>query len=68
MNEFDRLFLFLKTFYDLCKLVPLHRSQWPHGLRHELSSSAQTLGSWVLIPFEARMSVCVYSVFVLFCV
>jgi hypothetical protein len=44
------------------------RSQWPRGLRHELSSSARTLGSWVRIPLEVWMSVCVYSVFVLSCV
>jgi hypothetical protein len=44
------------------------RSQWPRGLRHELSSPAQTLGSWVWILLEAWMSVCVYSVFVLSCV
>jgi hypothetical protein len=43
------------------------RSQWPHGLRHESSSPARTLGSWVRIPLEVWMSVCVYSVFVLFC-
>jgi hypothetical protein len=23
------------------------RSQWPRGLRHEMSSVTQTLGSWV---------------------
>jgi hypothetical protein len=40
-------------------------SQWPRCLRHELSSPARTLGSWVRIPLEAWMSVCVYSVFVL---
>jgi hypothetical protein len=39
------------------------RSQWPRGLRHEL---ARTLGSWVWNPLKAWMSVCVYSVFVLF--
>jgi hypothetical protein len=44
------------------------RSQWPRGLRHELSSLARTLGSWVGIPFRACMSVRVYSVIVLFCV
>jgi hypothetical protein len=43
-------------------------SQWPHGLRHESSSFVRTLGSWVRIQLEAWMSVCVYSVFVLFCV
>jgi hypothetical protein len=37
---------------------------WPRGLRHELSSLARTLGSWVRISLEAWMSVCVYSVFV----
>jgi hypothetical protein len=46
----------------------LCRSQWPRGLGHELSSSAQTLGSWVPISLEAWMSVWVYSVFVLSCV
>jgi hypothetical protein len=44
------------------------RSQWPRGLSHEPSSLARTLGSWVRIPLEAWISVCVYSVFVLFCV
>jgi hypothetical protein len=44
------------------------RSQCPNGLRHEVSSPAETLGSWVRIPLEALMFVCVYSVFVLPCV
>jgi hypothetical protein len=30
--------------------------------KHELSPLARTLGSWVRIPLEAWMSVCVYSV------
>jgi hypothetical protein len=42
--------------------------QWLRSLRHKLSSSAETLGSWVRIPLEAWMSVYVYSVFVLSCV
>jgi hypothetical protein len=42
------------------------RSQWPRGLRHELCSLARSLGSWVRIPLKAWMSVCFYSVFVLF--
>jgi hypothetical protein len=46
----------------------LGRSQWPRSLRHELPSLARTLGSWVPIPLEVWMSVCVYSGFVLFCV
>jgi hypothetical protein len=33
------------------------RSQWPCGLRHEQSSLAQTLGSWVRISLKASMSV-----------
>jgi hypothetical protein len=44
------------------------RSQWPRRLRHELSSLARMLGSWVQIPLEAWMSVFLYSVFLLFCV
>jgi hypothetical protein len=42
------------------------RSKWPRGLRHEMCSFARTLESWVRIPLKVRMSVCVYSVFVLF--
>jgi hypothetical protein len=38
------------------------RSQWPRGLRHEPSPPTRTLGSWVRIPLEAWMSVCIYSV------
>jgi hypothetical protein len=41
------------------------RSRWPSGLRrHELSSLALTLGSWVRVPLKAWMSVlcAVYSV------
>jgi hypothetical protein len=33
------------------------RSQYPLGLRHELSSLARTLGSWVRIPLKEWMSV-----------
>jgi hypothetical protein len=37
------------------------RSRWPRGLRHELSSLARTLRSWVLIPLKIWMSVlCAY--------
>jgi hypothetical protein len=42
------------------------RSKWPRGLKHEPSSLAITLGSWVSIPLKAWMSGCVYSVCVLF--
>jgi hypothetical protein len=40
------------------------RSQCPRGLRHEMSSPAWKLASWVRIPLNTWMSVCVYSVFV----
>jgi hypothetical protein len=33
------------------------RSWWARGLRHEPSSFARTLGSWVQIPLKACMSV-----------
>jgi hypothetical protein len=46
----------------------IRRSQSPRGLRHEPSSTARTLGSWIRIPLEAWMSLCVYSVFLLSCV
>jgi hypothetical protein len=48
-----------------CTTSRMHRSQWPRGLRHEMSSLARTLGPYVRIQLEAWMSVCVYSVFVL---
>jgi hypothetical protein len=38
------------------------------GLRHELSSLARTLGSWVRIPLKACMSLCAFILFVLSCV
>jgi hypothetical protein len=37
----------------------LSRSQWPRGLRHEMSSRARTLGSWVRIPFKVWLSLCI---------
>jgi hypothetical protein len=44
------------------------RSQWPRGIRHELSSLAWIPELWVRIPLKAWVSVYVYSTFVLFCV
>jgi hypothetical protein len=45
------------------------QSQWPRGLRHELSSLAWTLGSWVWIPLKAWMSVlCAFILFLTSCV
>jgi hypothetical protein len=46
-------------------LFPESPSQWLRGLKHELSSLARILGSWVRIPLKPWMSVFVYSVFVL---
>jgi hypothetical protein len=62
LNEFELSGIILSERMIQC------RSQWPRCLRHELSSPAQTLGSWFPIPLEIWMSMCVYSVFVLFCV
>jgi hypothetical protein len=50
---------------ELCLLKQVAPITGARGLRHELSSLALTLGSWVRIPLEAWMSVCVYYVFVL---
>jgi hypothetical protein len=44
------------------------RSEWPRGLRHELSSLARKLGSWIQIPLNAWMSVCLFCVCVVLCV
>jgi hypothetical protein len=44
-----------------------YRSQWPRLLRHALSPPAQTLGSCVRFPLVSWIYLCVYSVFVLFC-
>jgi hypothetical protein len=54
-------------FSDNCESGTKRLSQWPHGLRHEMSSPDQTLGSWVRIPLEAWMSVCVFSVCAVLC-
>jgi hypothetical protein len=44
------------------------RSQWPRGLRHELSSPAQTLRSLVRFPLEAWMSVVrLFGVYIVLC-
>jgi hypothetical protein len=41
-------------------IYSLHRSQWSCSLRHEMSSLAQTLGSWVWIPLKEWMSMCAF--------
>jgi hypothetical protein len=55
----------VKSMKNNSHYVGLCWSQWPRGLRNEMSSLPRTLGSWVRIPLEAWMSVCVYPVFVL---
>jgi hypothetical protein len=59
----------LFPYLRICRYSDLSfgRSQWPHGLTYELSSFAWTLGSWVQIPLDTWMSVCVYSVCVVLC-
>jgi hypothetical protein len=45
------------------------RSQWPRGLKREVSSLARKLGSLVRIPLKAWMSACAFILyFVLSCV
>jgi hypothetical protein len=48
--------------------LDLSRSQWPRCLRYEMSSSAETLVSWVRNQREAWMSVDFLSVFKLCCI
>jgi hypothetical protein len=48
--------------YLILSIVCCGRSQWPRGLRHELSLLARELGSWVRTSLRAWMSVCVYTV------
>jgi hypothetical protein len=56
-----------RKFLSLCRVFWClsWRSWCAAALRHELFSASQTLRSWVRIPLNAWMSVCIYSVFVL---
>jgi hypothetical protein len=64
-----RHFFKCSCFDDHSKLpLPRRRSQWPRSLRHEPSPPALILGSWIRIPLETWMSMCVYSVCVVLCV
>jgi hypothetical protein len=47
---------------------PNDQSQWPRVLRHELSSLARTLGSWVRIRMRAWVSMYAFIVCVVLCV
>jgi hypothetical protein len=55
--------MYVKFRFSAC----ICRSQWLRSLRHEMSSPAQTLESWIGIPLEAWLSACVYSVCVALC-
>jgi hypothetical protein len=64
-----RFLRFPVFFIFLCACLVMRsvgQLQCPRGLRYEPFSPARILVSWVRIPLEA--CVCVYSVFVLFCV
>jgi hypothetical protein len=59
----DGLLVAFSYNYEINKeYIQFGRSQWPRGLRHELSSLALKLGSSVRIPLKAWMSVLLYSV------
>jgi hypothetical protein len=58
--EFIEIPLGVSPHVDLDSLYN-RRSQWPRGLRHELSSPAPTLGSWVRIPLR-HGCLCVFCV------
>jgi hypothetical protein len=49
------LLISVKTLISIYGLLNDGRSQRPRGLRHELSSPAQTLGSLVRIPLQAHV-------------
>jgi hypothetical protein len=49
-NGIEVVLYYPETFSDIHFCYS--RSQWSHGLRHELSSPAPTLRSWVRIPLR----------------
>jgi hypothetical protein len=55
--------IFIPFLLSYCNMWHHIRSQWPCG--HELSSPAQTLGSWVRIALKAWLLVCAFILFVL---
>jgi hypothetical protein len=56
-----------QLYYEVTNQIPTADLKRTYGLTHEMSSPARSLGSWVQIPLEARMYVCVLSVVVLSC-
>jgi hypothetical protein len=67
-HEFHLVSSEIITYYYILE-IQNSQSQWPRGPRNKLSSLVRTRGSWVRIPLEAWMSVCVYWMFcVVLCV
>jgi hypothetical protein len=65
-RHYRRLIYYLYYYIALLVFIYLWcRSQWPCSLRHELSSPTPTLRSWVRIPLEVWMFVCVLCAFIL---
>jgi hypothetical protein len=58
--------LYSRRSFSIYIAICMCRSQGPCGLRHELSSLARTLGSWVRIPLKAWMRL--FYVCVVICV
>jgi hypothetical protein len=58
IKRINRLVFVVETYYIFyCEVeLKFRRSQWTPSLRHELSSLARTLGSWVRIPLKAWVS------------
>jgi hypothetical protein len=55
--EFIKLWTIITTLLFMDDIPTGCRWQWPHGLRHKLSSLARKLGSWVRVLLKAWMSV-----------
>jgi hypothetical protein len=62
------MYVWVRNSYSESVSIIFSLSQWPRGLRHEMSLPSRTPGWWVWIPLKAQMYVCVYSVFVYVCV
>jgi hypothetical protein len=57
--KYSYLLIFI-LYFILLRIYFRCRSQWPRGLRHELSSLARTLELWVRMPLMVMMSVCAF--------
>jgi hypothetical protein len=61
LSQWDFFFKEMKTRFFIFQ-TPTTADHSDAVLRHELSSFARTLGSWVQIPLKVWKSVCAYSV------